>query len=317
VSDDDYVLGTDAAEIDRLGRQHAVWRPCVLDAWRRAGLAAGQTALDVGCGPGFATLDLAAEVGEHGRVVAIDRSRRFLERLEDQTRALRLAGVDAHRLDLDADPLPAVRAHFAWCRWVLTFVRNPRRLLDRVADCLVPGGTIVIHEYFDYAAWRFLPDRPELADFVSAVMASWRAEGGEPDVGRYLPHWLHARNLDVTVVRPLVHVLQPADEMWSWPAMFLRAGLTRLVTLGAMDRGRADAIERAFSDRERDPHTLMVTPAVLEVVGRRPASSPLALTTRRWPPESAGNTSSPDAGAGERQDVVTSVSPTARSSESR
>ena len=78
----DYVLGTHDEEIARLGLQHAVWRPRASDAWRRAGFTSGQTLIDLGCGPGFATLDLAEIVGPHGRVLAIDRSRRFLDALE-------------------------------------------------------------------------------------------------------------------------------------------------------------------------------------------------------------------------------------------
>ena len=71
----DYVLGTNDEEIQRLALQHRVWRPRALDAWRRAGFTAGQTLLDVGCGPGHATVDLAGIVGPSGRVVAVDRSR--------------------------------------------------------------------------------------------------------------------------------------------------------------------------------------------------------------------------------------------------
>ena len=75
----DYVLGTHEEEIERLGLQHRVWRPRALDAWARAGFSRGQTLIDVGCGPGHATLDLAEIVGPSGRVVAVDRSRRFLD----------------------------------------------------------------------------------------------------------------------------------------------------------------------------------------------------------------------------------------------
>ena len=44
----DYVLGTHDDEVARLGLQHRVWRPCSLDAWRRAGFTVGQTLLDIG-----------------------------------------------------------------------------------------------------------------------------------------------------------------------------------------------------------------------------------------------------------------------------
>src|SRR2546428_12890176 len=82
----DYVLGTHDDEVARLGLQHRVWRPRALDAWRRAGFTAGQTLLDLGCGPGHATIDLAEIAGPTGRVIAIDRSKRFLDTLETTRR---------------------------------------------------------------------------------------------------------------------------------------------------------------------------------------------------------------------------------------
>ena len=54
-----YFLGTHDEELERLGLQHSVWRPTVLDCWRRAGIGPGSKVLDVGAGPGFAAADLA------------------------------------------------------------------------------------------------------------------------------------------------------------------------------------------------------------------------------------------------------------------
>jgi ubiquinone/menaquinone biosynthesis C-methylase UbiE len=71
-------------EIARLEFQHAVWRDDAAEAWRRAGFLPGDTVIDVGAGPGFATLDIATIVGPHGRVIAIDQSQRFLAHLEAQ-----------------------------------------------------------------------------------------------------------------------------------------------------------------------------------------------------------------------------------------
>ena len=83
----DYVLGTHDEEIARLGLQHRAWQSRALAAWRKADFGSGQTVLDVGCGPGFATLDLAEVVGRDGRVLAIDKSERFLDYLEATCRA--------------------------------------------------------------------------------------------------------------------------------------------------------------------------------------------------------------------------------------
>jgi ubiquinone/menaquinone biosynthesis C-methylase UbiE len=177
-----YVLGTHDEEVQRLGLQHRAWRRQVLEAWRRAGISEGHTVLDVGCGPGHATLDLAEIVGPTGHVVALDRSRRFLDVLQGSARARGLGNVAIHPVDFDLGDLPDVRAGAAWCRWILAFVARPRELLERVCAALEPGGAIVIHEYFDYGTWRIGPQCPELSEFVAAVMRSWRDAGGEPDV---------------------------------------------------------------------------------------------------------------------------------------
>ena len=186
----DYVLGTHDDEINRLGLQHRVWRLRTLDAWKRAGFTAGQTLMDVGCGPGYATIDLAEIAGPKGRVVAMDRSRRFLDALESIRVQRGLASITTHELDLDEGDLPEIEADGAWIRWVFAFVKRPRNLLARIAGRLKPGGVMVVHEYFNYATWQLAPKSSELEEFVRVVMESWRADGGEPDIGLDLPGWL-------------------------------------------------------------------------------------------------------------------------------
>src|SRR5512140_127212 len=128
----EYILGTHDEEINRLGLQHRVWRPRALDAWRRAGITVGQKVLDVGCGPGYATCDLAEIVGPTGTIHAMDRSRRFLDVLEQQSSHRNLANIVAHAMDVDEVALPEVDADAAWARWVFAFVKNPRKLLGKV-----------------------------------------------------------------------------------------------------------------------------------------------------------------------------------------
>jgi SAM-dependent methyltransferase len=265
----DYVLGTHDQEIERLGLQHRVWRPRALEAWRRAGFRSGQTIVDVGSGPGFATMDLAEIVGPTGRVVAIERSRRFLDHAETLRTQRRLDWIRTFEQDLDEGRLPDVQADGAWARWVFAFVKRPRDLLVRVRDLLKVGATFVVHEYFDYATWRLAPRLPEQEEFVGYVEKAWRASGGEPDIGLDLPSWMEELGFEIRHLLPIVDVIDPSTFAWQWPKSFVEIGLQRFVELGTMTAERAQAIRDAFHAREASPHARMITPSVLEIVATR------------------------------------------------
>jgi SAM-dependent methyltransferase len=238
--------------------------------------------IDVGCGPGFAALDLAQRVGPTGRVVAVDRSPRFLEALgraaqaqaQAQARAGGIAGPTAGRIetvtaDLDVDELPGVGADAAWARWVFAFVLRPRDLLARVARAVRPGGAFVAHEYFDYATWRATPRVPELEDFVAHVMASWRKRGGEPDIALDLVAWLPELGFEIASLRPIVEVVTPASPQWTWVQKFAEVGLERLIDLGEVSPERGAQLAETWRTLAARPGVHMVTPAVLEIVAIR------------------------------------------------
>ena len=267
--DRDYVLGTHDDELSRLGLQHRVWRPRALDAWRRGGFTVGQTLLDIGCGPGYASVDLAEIVGPSGRIVAIDRSRRFLDALDATCLQRGLKNITTQEFDLDAAGPPAVGADGAWARWVFAFVKRPRDLLARVGGALKRGGVLVVHEYFDYSTWRMAPRSPEIEEYVQAVMASWRANGGEPDIGLDLPLWLEELGFATKTLHPIIDVVPATNFVWQWPAAFIQVGLRRLVELGHLTAERALAISEALAACEAAPNTLMVTPALLEIIAVR------------------------------------------------
>lgn len=266
MTEKDYVLGTHDEEIERLGLQHRVWRPRALDAWRRAGVTAGQTILDVGCGPGYAALDLAEIAGASGRVVAVDRSRRFLDFLEAVCRQRGIRNIESLEIDLDRGALPPETVDAAWARWVFAFVRGPRALLERVAKSIRPGGVFVSHEYFEYSTWRLLPRSPELEEFVRIVEESWRADGGEPNIGRELAVWLPELGFRLQEVNTIVDVVPPSSFVWQWPRAFLDVGLARLVELGRVTAARAAEISAAVRARDGDPNARLITPGVLEII---------------------------------------------------
>jgi SAM-dependent methyltransferase len=272
-SEKEYVLGTHDEEIARLGLQHRAWQACTLAAWKSGGIERGQTVLDVGCGPGYAAMDMAEIVGESGSVVAIDKSERFLTALDAMRSERGLANITLHEVDLDAGEFPSISADRAWCRWVFAFLKHPKEVLNRVSAAIRPGGAIVIHEYFDYGTWRTAPRCAGLEQFVRQVMASWRDNGGEPDIALSLPRWLEELGFQLRSVRPIVDVVQREDLKWEWLRTFVEIGRRRLVDLNYLTAADSARIWEAFSEVEKGPALRMMTPGVLEIVAVRPAGS--------------------------------------------
>lgn len=264
----DYVLGTGDDEVERLGLQHRVWRPRVLEAWQSAGFGIGQTVLDAGSGPGFATLDLADLVGPSGRVVAIERSKHYVDVLRAEVARRALTNLTMIEGDLDELSLSGLAFDRIWCRWVLAFVVEPRTVLSKMIRALNPDGAIVFHEYFDYGTWRMAPRSPALEHFVRLVMTAWRDARGEPDIGLAIPAWLEEQGLEVTRVRPTIEVAPAGSPYWEWLAAFVHSGVRRLIELKMLDAAGA----RAITDELADAYARgarMITPGLFEIIATR------------------------------------------------
>ena len=269
MSEKDYVLGTHDEELVRLGLQHRVWRPMVLDCWQRAGITVGKRVLDLGAGPGYAALDLAEIVGPSGEVVALERSGNFVNAMRESFRRRGLSNVTIQELDLMTGDLPKANYDFSWCRWVLSFVSDPLLLIRKLGAVMPRGGISIFHEYAHYETWRFLPPIATQERFREHVIATWRESGGEPDGGRDLPALLLENGFHIRSTKPLIFCVRPTNYMWQWPVTFIEVYLPRLIEMGRIDRKFADKVRADLAAAEKHPNALMITPLVAEIVAEK------------------------------------------------
>ncbi len=264
-----YYLGTHDAEIRRLGLQHRVWRPHVLDAWRRAGITTGSTVIDAGAGPGYASLDLAEIVEEDGRVIALERSDRFLEALKSAAATRGLGNIDPRAFDLVTDDVSVSGVDAVWIRWVFAFLSDPIAVLKKLSGAIRPGGVFVIHEYMDWATMNWTPRRDALTDFIEVTIRDWRASGGEPDIAVQLLPMLSKAGLRLKETRPIIHAVRPDNYVWRWPATFIPNHARDLAASGVVSKEWASKVIDEFEAAEADPDTVMTTPLVMEIIAEK------------------------------------------------
>ena len=147
-------------------------------------LAPGASVLDVGCGPGTITADLARAVGD-GQVLGLDRSAEVVARAAATHGAtnLRFDVGDAYELDHPNDAFDVVHAH-----QVLQHLGDPVRALTELRRVCRPGGLVAVRDA-DFSAMSWWPDVPGLQEWREVYLQVARANGGEPDAGRHLLGW--------------------------------------------------------------------------------------------------------------------------------
>jgi SAM-dependent methyltransferase len=226
----------------------------------------GSKVVDFGAGPGHATIDAADIVGPGGTVIALERSPHFLNFARQAIKRRAAGWVQVIECDLIEDPVECNDADIAWCRWVASFVARPETLVEKLFGTLRVGGKAVLHEYQQYSTWRTIPASSQLDSFVTEVMASWRASGGEPDIVSSLLPLMTDIGFKVREVRPLIFTVPPSHFAWQWPAAFVSTNAARLVELGRVSQEWADAVERDFTALTANPNAILVTPLVMEII---------------------------------------------------
>lgn len=272
-SADGYVLGVNEAELHRLGFQHRLWSEAAHACWERAGVRPGLTALDIGCGPGFASFDLAQIVGPEGRVIAVDEADRYLDFLRAQAASRGVRNIEVKRGDaqrLGEAGVPENGADFAYARWVYCFVPDPARAVREAARALRPGGTIAVHDYFNYECMTLAPRSEAFSRIIRAVGQSWRMRGGDPDIVGRLPALMADAGLRVVDLRPLQRLATPGSLMWEWPTTFFRNYTPELERMGLITDGERRAFEADWARASADPNTWMFLPPMFEVRAIKP-----------------------------------------------
>ena len=261
-----YILGTEEVELHRLGLQHQVWDSEAREGWRMAEFSAGQTILDLGCGPGFCTSELGYVVGNEGKVIAVERSEvftKFIEKIKNRHRLnIEIQNCDFKDMQLVDNSLDG-----AFCRWALAWIDEPAAVIQQVSDALKPGGAFVVHEYYDWSTFQTEPTKPNLKLGIAAALRSFKESPGNINVGRKIPELFYEAGIEVISVRPMAKIGQPGDLVWQWPKSFLKIYLPKLVAAGYLTKEMVESALEELEILEYTSGATILCPSMVEVIG--------------------------------------------------
>lgn len=260
-----YVLQGGVEGVERLRLLARAKWPTTEALLRRAGLVAGMRCLDVGCGIGEVTLQLARWVGPGGQAVGIDSNEEFMA----------LARAEATRQGLpavfevaQAATLPVDQSFdFIYARFLLTHLPEPLRALERMVQAARPGGVVVVED-IDFAGHFSHPDCPALRRYVDLYQQVVRHNGGDPCIGPRLPGLFRQAGLEhiqMEMVQPTF--LEGADKRVAAVTMQQIEGA--VVAAGLTTAAEVAEVVAGLESFAADPTTILSMPRIFQVWGVR------------------------------------------------
>jgi ubiquinone/menaquinone biosynthesis C-methylase UbiE len=204
-------------------------------------LAPGQTLLDVGCGPGTITADLAVRVAP-GSVVGIDASAEVIDQaaaaaVERGLGAVTFEVGDLYQLRFDDDSFDVVHAH-----QVLQHLTDPVRALDELRRVLRPDGVLAARDS-DYAAFTWAPADPLLDRWLELYHQVTTHNRAEADAGRHLLGWAQQAGFDeIDATSSTWTFADPASRTW-WGGLWADRVEKSAFADQALDYGYTDRDE--------------------------------------------------------------------------
>lgn len=211
-------------------------------------LRPGLELLDVGCGPGTITADLAQRVAP-GRVVGIDRSS---DVVAEARRHAESAGVavevqlgDIYALDFADASFDVVHAH-----QVLQHLTDPVAALREMRRVVRRDGIVAVRDS-DYASFLWAPLDPGLTRWLTVYRAVARHNRAEPDAGRFLKTWARAAGFAAVSATSSTWTYADAESCAWWGGLWadrclLSAFGEQAVAYGIASRAELVEIAEAF-----------------------------------------------------------------------
>ncbi|MGH2983240.1 MAG: methyltransferase domain-containing protein [Solirubrobacterales bacterium] len=232
MSQEDYLLGNQPSELERLRLQSHVWEPTGRQLLSKLGGGSGERALDVGCGALGWLRILSEWTGPSGQVVGtdideslLDAARSFLE--AEGISNVQLVVDDLFESKLEPQSFDLVHARYQ----IAPLGRGPEQVASH-RQLVKPGGSLVVEEW-DLSSWHFNPPAPSAERLIQLILQIFAILGGE--AGRELPAMFRQIGIDEPEIDAHVIALKPGHPYLRMPLQFSVALESRLLEIVSSD----------------------------------------------------------------------------------
>jgi ubiquinone/menaquinone biosynthesis C-methylase UbiE len=261
-----YVISGGREGYERLRVLHRSRWPDTADLFERVAVRHGMRCIDLGCGGGEVTFELARLVGPTGHVTGLDMDDVKLALAREDAAARGLSHVEFRAADVNEWNEPAAY-DLVYCRFLLEHLSSPIDLLRRMWAAVKPGGTIAVEATDFDGEFSEPPSRAfELHQRFYRALVDRR--GGDPTAGRTMLRSF----IEAGIPRPGIRLVQRVDsegEAKTLCVLTLQAIAGPLLEDGLTTEDELDAALTELATFVADPETLVAQPRIFQLWRRR------------------------------------------------
>lgn len=261
-----YVIRGGQPGFERLAVLARAWLPTTAELFDRVQIGPGMRCVDLGCGGGDVTLELARRVGPDGAVLGIDMDEVKLKLARQSAAAAGLDNVEFRAMNV-YDWTAETTYDLVYCRFVLQHLSRPVDVLRSMWAGVGVGGAITVEDA-DFEGSFCDPPNANFDFWVEAYQRVLERHGGDPITGRKLARLFR----DAGIPEPEVTVAQHAyrtGEAKRLPYLTVDATRDAIVAEGIATDDEVDAALRGLAAVADDLTTVCGSPRLFQSWSRR------------------------------------------------
>jgi ubiquinone/menaquinone biosynthesis C-methylase UbiE len=234
-------------------------------------LSEGCELLDVGCGPGSVTIDLARRTAP-GQVVGVDLSEAVVAEARAAAESAEVANVSFTAGDFRSVDLPPASFDVVHAHQVLQHLRDPVGALAAMGGLVRPGGLVAVRDS-DYSGMIWSPVSPALDRWLQIYLAVTRQNGAEANAGRWLLAWTRAAGFNDVAYTSSTWTFATEDTRRWWAGVWAERTIAssfaeQAVAYGIATAGELAEVSAGWGEWAADPAAVFIIPHG-EIIARR------------------------------------------------
>lgn len=212
-----YTLRVGEAGAERLRLLNKTCNPFSVDLLDKLGDISGKHILDLGCGTGIMTVELAKRVGIHGTVTAVDVSTEQLAIAKKNVSQQALTNIEFLELSVSEVHKLSKQFDIIYCRFVLAHVHDAVNIINNLKQLLKPQGYLIQEEPTAYEAMFSCPESEAFNTYKKILLYQSQVFKTDFFIGKKLydiHQQLNLHNIAVKMCQPVLIDIEEKQQLW-------------------------------------------------------------------------------------------------------